>query len=467
MSYETNSKLVKNGDVFVALKGNYHDGHDYINEAIKNGASLVICEKKLDLIVKYKKVKSTHKYLTKVLSKENNKLTRNMKIIGITWTKGKTTTAMFVYDFLKKLKINAAYIGTLGVFYKDEHFDLDNTTPDIMTLNKILKILKENEVTHIVMEVSSHALNEERIKGLYFESAVFTNISQDHLDYHKTMKEYFKAKLKILKHLDGNIIINIDDISGKKISKKTKRYISVGKNGSFNITDYKLFPTNSIVTFEYHYNYYTLSIPFVGKHNIYNYTEAIALLTDLGFELNDLINLTNSLKPIRGRNELIKANNGYIVIDYAHSPASVEETLKTYNELKKGKIITIIGCGGNRDKSKRPIMGKIALEKSDYVIFTSDNPRDEDPKEIIKEMTNNLSSNNYEVIIDRKKAIKKGVKLLKKDDYLLILGKGHETYQIIKNQKYHFDDKEEVLRIISWFFYDFINHISKFFVYLF
>ena len=187
MSYETNSKLVKNGDVFVALKGNYHDGHDYINEAIKNGASLVICEKKLDLIVKYKKVKSTHKYLTKVLSKENNKLTRNMKIIGITGTKGKTTTAMIVYDFLKKLKINAAYIGTLGVFYKDEHFDLDNTTPDIMTLNKILKILKENEVTHIVMEVSSHALNEERIKGLYFESAVFTNISQDHLDYQKTI----------------------------------------------------------------------------------------------------------------------------------------------------------------------------------------------------------------------------------------------------------------------------------------
>ena len=449
MSYETNSKFVKNGDIFVALKGHYYDGHDYINEAIKNGASLVICEKKLDLIAKYKKVKSTHKYLTKILSKENNKLTRNMKIIGITGTKGKTTTAMIVYDFLRKLNINAAYIGTLGVFYKDEHFDLDNTTPDIMTLNKILNILKENEVTHIVMEVSSHALNEERIKGLYFESAVFTNFSQDHLDYHKTMKEYFKAKLKILKHLDGNIILNIDDISGKKISKKTKRYISVGKNGCFNITDYKLFPTNSIVTFEYHYNYYTLSIPFVGKHNIYNYMEAIALLTDLGFELTDIINITNNLKPIRGRNELIKTNNSYIIIDYAHSPASVEETLKTYNELKKGKIITIIGCGGNRDKSKRPIMGKISTEKSDYVIFTSDNPRDEDPKEIIKEMTNNLNSNNYEVIIDRKKAIKKGVKLLKKDDYLLILGKGHETYQIIKNQKYHFDDKEEVLRIIS------------------
>ena len=449
MSYETNSKFVKNGDIFVALKGHYYDGHDYINEAIKNGASLVICEKKLDLIAKYKKVKSTHKYLTKVLSKENNKLTRNMKIIGITGTKGKTTTAMIVYDFLRKLNINAAYIGTLGVYFKDKHIDLDNTTPDILTLNKIFKTLRDNNITHVVMEVSSHALNEERIKGLYFESAVFTNFSQDHLDYHKTMKEYFKAKLKILKHLDGNIILNTDDISGKKISKKTKKYISVGKNGCFNITDYKLFQTNSIVTFEYHYNYYTISIPFVGKHNIYNYMEAIALLTDLGFELTDIINLTNSLTSIRGRNELIKANNSYIVIDYAHSPASVEETLKTYNELKKGKIITIIGCGGNRDKSKRPIMGKISTEKSDYVIFTSDNPRDEDPKEIIKEMTNNLNSNNYEVIIDRKKAIKKGVKLLKKDDYLLILGKGHETYQIIKNQKYHFDDKEEVLRIIS------------------
>ena len=449
MAYETNSKLVKSGDIFVALKGNYYDGHDFINEAIENGASLIICEKKLDANCKYKRVKSTHNYLTKILSKENNKITRDMKIIGITGTKGKTTTAMIVYDFLKNLKINATYIGTLGVYFKEKHIDLDNTTPDILTLNKIFKTLKDNNITHVVMEVSSHALSQNRIKGLYFESAAFTNFSQDHLDYHKTMKEYFKTKLKILKHLDGNIIINIDDISGKKIVKKTRRYISIGKNGRFNITDYKLFQTNSIVTFEYHYNYYTLSIPFVGKHNIYNYMEAIALLTDLGFELTDLINITNNLKSIRGRNELIKINNSYIIIDYAHSPASVEETLKTYSELKKGKIITIIGCGGNRDKTKRPIMGKIATEKSDYVIFTSDNPRDENPKDIIKEMTSQLDPNNYEVIIDRKKAIKKGVKLLKKDDYLLILGKGHETYQIIKNKKYHFDDKEEVLRIIS------------------
>ena len=449
MSYETNSKLIKKGDIFVALKGHYFDGHDYIDEAIKNGASLIVCERKPNINVKYKRTRSTYNYLTKVMAKENNKLTRGIKIIGITGTKGKTTTAMIIYDFLRKLNINAAYIGTLGVFYKNEHIELDNTTPDILTLNKILKKLKDNNITHIVMEVSSHALSQERIKGIYFENAAFTNFSQDHLDYHKTMKEYFKTKLKILKHLDGNIIINIDDISGKKIAKKFKRYISIGKNGFFNIIDYKLFQTNSMVTFEYHYNYYTISIPFVGKHNIYNYITAIAILTDIGFDLNDLINLTNSLCPIKGRNELIKANNGYVIIDYAHSPASVEETLKTYGELKKGKIITIIGCGGNRDKSKRPIMGKIATEKSDYVIFTSDNPRDEDPKEIIKEMTNDLDNNNYEITVDRKKAIKKGVKLLKKDDYLLILGKGHETYQIIKNQKYHFDDKEEVLRIIS------------------
>ena len=449
MAIETNSKLIKQGDTFIAISGNHVDGHDYIDEAIKNGASLIIGEKKRKLDVKYKRVKSTKKYLTKIMAKINNKLTRDIKIIGITGTKGKTTTAMIIYDFLKNMNINAAYIGTMGVLYKDEHIILDNTTPDILTLNKILNTLKDNNITHIVMEISSHSLSEKRIKGLYFESAVFTNFSQDHLDYHKTMENYFKAKLKILKHLDGNIIINIDDISGRKIAKKTKNYISIGKNGVFNIIDYKLFQTHSLITLEYHYNTYTISIPFVGKHNIYNYISAVAVMIDLGFEMNDLINLTNNLKAIKGRNELIESNHGYIIIDYAHSPRSLEETLDTYNELKKGRIITIIGCGGNRDRLKRPIMGNIATKKSDYVIFTSDNPRDEEPMAIIREMLSGVNNKNYEVIVDRKKAIKKGVKLLKKDDYLLILGKGHETYQIIKNKKYHLDDKEEVLKWIS------------------
>ena len=450
MAYETNSKYVKPGDIFVALKGYHYDGHDFINEAISNGASLIIGEKKINnLNVKYRRVHNTQEYLTKKLGKENSRITRSFKIIGVTGTKGKTTTSMIIYEFLKNMNINAAYIGTLGVYYLDKHLDLDNTTPDILTLNKIFKTLKNYNITHIVMEVSSHALSLNRIKGIYFDNAIFTNFSQDHLDFHKNMKDYLKAKLKILRHLDGNIIINHDDISSKTIMKKTKHYIGIGQNGVFKIINYKLYLTHSILTFEYHYDTYTVSIPLVGKYNIYNYLQAIACLTNMNYEMLDLINLTNMLKPIKGRNELIKSNHGYTIIDYAHSPAAVEEVLKTYNEIKQGKIITIIGCGGNRDKLKRPIMGSIAINNSDYVIFTSDNPRDEDPKKIVQDMTINLNSHNYEVIIDRKKAIKKGVKLLKKNDFLLILGKGHEDYQIIKNHKYHLDDKEEVLKNLS------------------
>ncbi len=450
MEYQSDSKLIHKGDIFIALKGQHFDGHQFIEDAINNGASLIIGEEKVHLpTVKYKKVRSTFRYMTKIIGKENNKLTKDFKIIGITGTKGKTTTAMIVYQFLRNLNVNAAYIGTLGVYYQEIHYELNNTTPDIIHLNKIFRELKQNNTTHIVMEVSSHALSQNRIKGLYFETAAFTNFSQDHLDYHQTMDNYFKAKLKILKHLDGNIIINSDDVSSKKIIHKTKNYFSIGKHGNLQIIDYKLYQTHSLVTFEYHYDTYTVSIPYVGKHNIYNYIMAIAILIDLDFDILDLINKTNSLKPIKGRNELIKSEHGYIVIDYAHSPASVEQTLQTYNELKKARIVTIIGCGGNRDKTKRPIMGKIAVDNSDYVIFTSDNPRDENPHQILKDITEKLETNNYEIIEDRKKAIKKGVKLLKKNDYLLILGKGHENYQIIHNTKYHFDDKEEVLKYLT------------------
>ena len=449
MQYETNSKLIKKGDIFVAIKGCHYDGHNFINEAINNGAIKIIGEENFKGNVKYKKVKSSKKYLTKILGKQNSMLTKKMKIIGITGTKGKTTTSMIIYQLLKSLNVPVAYIGTLGLLYKDEHIILENTTPDIITLNKIFKTLNSENIDNVVMEVSSHALCEKRTKGIAFDNSVFTNFSQDHLDYHKTMKNYLNAKLKIIIKTINNIVVNSDDISFASIKKKTKRYISVGKNADFKLIDYKLFQTHSIVTFEYHYDTYTVSIPLVGKHNIYNYLEAIATLIDMGYEMSNLINASNSLKPIPGRNELISLPKGYVIIDYAHSPASVKETLLTYNELKKGRIITIIGCGGNRDKTKRPIMGKIAVENSDYVIFTSDNPRDEDPNMILKDITKDLTQKNYEIISDRKKAIKKGVKLLKKNDYLLILGKGHEDYQIINNVKYHLSDKEEVLKYLS------------------
>ncbi|MBE6155291.1 MAG: UDP-N-acetylmuramoyl-L-alanyl-D-glutamate--2,6-diaminopimelate ligase [Firmicutes bacterium] len=448
MQYETNSKLIKPNDIFIAIKGQHYDGHNFIEEAIKNKASKIIGEDDIKNIKIYKKVKNTKKYLTKVISKENKKLTKNFKIIGITGTKGKSTTAMILYQMLKLLNVNCAYIGTLGLHYKDVKMSLNNTTPDILSLNKILQKLKEENITHIIMEVSSHALCENRIKGLRFYSAAFTNLSQDHLDYHKDMQNYLKAKLKILRYLDGKIILNNDDPAASSFKKKTSKNITIGQDGDYKLDSFRLYPTGTIINFEYQYSKYTVAIPLIGRYNIYNYLTALALCNNLGYSLLDIINLTNSLKGIVGRNELIKSDKGYAIIDYAHSPKSVEETLLAYRELKIGKMITIIGCGGNRDKTKRPIMGKLATKYSDYVIFTSDNPRDEDPKEILKDITKDLTDNNYEVIEDRRAAIKKGVKLLKKNDYLLILGKGHENYQLIKNVKYHFDDKEEVLKYL-------------------
>lgn len=449
MQYETNSKLVKPNDIFVAIKGEHYDGHTFINEAIQNGATRIIGQEDIKGIKNYKKVKSSERYLTKVISKENKVLTKDMKIIGITGTKGKSTTAMILYQMLKLLKVNAAYIGTLGLYYNDTILSLDNTTPDILALNKIFKKLKSENITHVIMEVSSHSLVQNRIKGLNFCAEAFTNLSQDHLDFHENMQNYLKAKIKILKHLKGKIVLNNDDGASDCFKKKTNKYITVGNMGNFQIDSFQLYQTGTIINFEHQYSKYTVAIPLVGKHNIYNYLMAVALCTYLGYDLLDIINITNSLKGIKGRNELIKSDKGYAVIDYAHSPKAVEETLLTYNELKTGKIITIIGCGGNRDKTKRPIMGQIATKYSNYVIFTSDNPRDEDPNNILLDITKDLNTKNYEIIESRSKAIKKGVKLLKKHDYLLILGKGHEDYQIIKNVKYHFDDKEEVLKYLN------------------
>lgn len=447
MNYETCSQDIKPGDIFVALKGSYHDGHDYINEALEKGAIKAIGTKKLN-IKNYKKVKDSYKYLVNKVSKQNKELSKDFTIVGITGTKGKSTTAMLTYEILSLLKINCAYIGTLGLYYDNIQEKLDNTTPDIVTINKILKKFKEKGITHIIMEVSSHSLSEKRIKGLNFAVGAFTNLSQDHLDYHQNMENYLNTKLKILKYVKGPMIINNDDKVAYMFRRKSKNNVLIGSHGDIDLLDYTLYQSSMLINFTYLYNHYTVSIPLLGKHNVYNYLEALGICISLGLNIHDIINVTNSIKPIKGRNELIKGNKGYIIIDYAHSPAAVKEILLTYNELKKNRIITIIGCGGNRDKTKRPIMGTIACENSDYVIFTSDNPRSENPMDILNDITKNLGFENYEVIENRSEAIKKGVKLLKEKDYLLILGKGHEDYQIIGNQKIHLDDKEEVLKYI-------------------
>lgn len=444
IKYETNSKLVQKGQIFVAIKGNTVDGHEFILEAIKNGASKVIGEKDLKLDIPYEKVDDTKEYLKNCLVSEYSSEINKLKIIGVTGTNGKTTTCYLTYQMLNKLGVSAAYLGTIGFYYKDIKKELNNTTPDILTLYKYLLELVDNNIEYLVMEVSSHALSFERIAGLKFICGAFTNLTEDHLDYHKTMENYLNEKLKIINYLNDNaiMILNSDDVASNKFMMKYKNYKTYGLNGDYKINSYNIMPDHTDLEFSYNNKEYKVTTNLTSKFNIYNYLTCIGILNNIGFNIDDIINITKDVYPPKGRCETYKVGAGYAVVDYAHTPDAVEKVIDAYNELKQNRIITIIGCGGDRDPIKRPIMGNIATKKSDYVIFTNDNPRTEDPKKIMNDIVKDNHSNNYEIIYDRKDAITKGIQMMEKNDILLVLGKGHEDYQIIGRQKIHFDDAE-------------------------
>ncbi len=447
LKYESDSRKVQKGQVFVALKGLTVDGHNFIESAIKNGACKIICDRKIDYDIPYEIVPDTDKYLKDTLKKEYGDKINKLKLIGVTGTNGKTTSCYLTYQILNKLGLNCAYIGTIGYYYKDEFISLDNTTPDILTLYNLLIKAYESGAKSVVMEVSSQALSYDRLSGLDFSLVVFTNLTEDHLDYHKTMKNYLKAKLLILEHLkkEAKLIVNKDDEYSKYFMKDGHKRYTIGTDADYSIKKYEINPNKSNLIFSFDNLEYNVSIPLTNKFNIYNYLTSLAICNQLGYNIKDIIEITHLLKAPKGRCEVYEVNNGFAVVDYAHTPDAEEKVIRAYLELKKNKIITVIGCGGDRDPKKRPIMGKIATELSDYVIFTNDNPRTEDPENIIKDILKGVSKDNYDVILDRKKAIKKGIDMMNKDDILLLLGKGHENYQVIGNTKYHLDDAEEVL----------------------
>ncbi len=443
IKYETNSKLVTSGQIFVALKGHTVDGHDYIEEAIKNGASKVVGEKDLKLDVPYEKVEDTNAYLKEHLVQEYSDIINKLKIIGVTGTNGKTTSCYLIYQMLKKLGKKVAYLGTIGFYYQDEKIELNNTTPDILTLYKLVTKVTLDGAEYLVMEVSSHALSFERLAGFKLTRAAFTNLTEDHLDYHKTMAAYLNEKLKIINYLkdDGMILLNSDDEAHEKF-KKFKNYQTFGLNGNYQINHFDIKPDHTDLEFTYEDKKYQVTTNLTSKFNVYNYLTALSILHSLDFSIEDIIKVTKDVYPPKGRCETYQVGLGYAVVDYAHTPDAVEKVILAYTEIKKNRIITIIGCGGDRDPIKRPIMGNIATKYSDYVIFTNDNPRNEDPKKIMQDITKDNHSDNYEIIYDRKEAIYKGIAMLEKDDILLVLGKGHEDYQIIGHEKIHLDDAE-------------------------
>lgn len=450
--YETNSRLIKPGQTFVAIKGYTVDGHDYIEDAIKNGATAVIAQKEVKCDVPVTVVENSAEYYQKLLVKEYKDEFKDLKLIGITGTNGKTTSAYLTYQMLLDLGKKAAYIGTIGFMCGDYFKELPNTSPEILTTYKLLEKAKEMECEYVVMEVSNFALDQKRIEGLEFVAGAFTNLTEDHLDYHKTMENYLKAKLLITDYIkkDGVLLVNKDDEASKKFIERFKNTKTFGYgNADYDILSDDIYPDHTDIIFKVNEKEYKVTTNLTSKFNVYNYFTMFSILHELGFEINELIEKTKDLKAPKGRCETYKVKDGFAVVDYAHTPDAVLKTVTAYKELAKARVITLVGCGGDRDPMKRPIMGEIASNYSDYVIFTNDNPRTEDPENIMKDILKGVKKDNYEVCLDRREAIKKALDMIQKDDIVLLLGKGHEDYQILGHTKVHLDDSEEILKYIE------------------
>ncbi|MBR3229494.1 MAG: UDP-N-acetylmuramoyl-L-alanyl-D-glutamate--2,6-diaminopimelate ligase [Bacilli bacterium] len=452
IKYETDSRKVVPGQTFVAIKGYTVDGHNYIDSAIKNGASEIIAEKEVEASVPVTVVENSAKYFQEKLVKEYSSNYKNLKIVGITGTNGKTTSAYLTYQAINLLGHKAAYIGTLGFMCDDYHEELPNTCPEILTIYKLLEYCTRNNVEYVVMEISSHALDLKRIEGINFDVCAFTNLTEDHLDYHKTMENYLNCKLMILDYLkkDGVMLVNKDDEAGIKFAERflnTKTF-GIGE-ADYDIEKFDIHPDHTNIKFKVLDKEYDVTTNLTSKFNIYNYMTMVSIVNSLGFDISSITEVTKDLKQPKGRCETYKVKDGFAVVDYAHTPDAVLKVVTAYKELAKARVITLVGCGGDRDPLKRPIMGDIASKYSDYVIFTSDNPRTEDPAKIMNDIISGVHGDNYEVILDRREAIKKALDMIKKDDIVLLLGKGHEDYQIIGHTKVHLDDSEEILNYVK------------------
>ncbi len=448
INIQSDSRKIKKGDIFVALKCEVNDGHKYIEKAIENGASKVVAEYG-NYSVPTLIVDDTRKYITNYLKENYNKYIDEMTIIGITGTNGKTTSAYLTYQALNKLGRKCAYIGTIGFYLDKKVTNLPNTSVDICdTYNLIMDAYSKGYKT-VVLEVSSHALFNNRLETLKFDYAVFTNLTQDHLDFHKTMENYALAKQKLFSMLkeNGKAIINIDD--------QYKDYFLLDKNNNitygFNKSDYQIKEFNFAIsgtTFKYSHNNNIIDIKtkLIGKFNVYNSMIPIIILDCLGYEDKGVM---KELNAPEGRLDTIHYKENTIVIDYAHTPDAIQKAINTVKEISNGNIYVVFGCTGDRDRTKRPIMTKLVSELSKYFIITNDDPHYEDEQRIVDDMLKEKTFDNFEVCLDRKEAIKKGIELLNKNDVLMILGKGHEEVMIIKDKKIPFNDRKTVEELIK------------------
>ncbi|MCI9233535.1 MAG: UDP-N-acetylmuramoyl-L-alanyl-D-glutamate--2,6-diaminopimelate ligase [Bacilli bacterium] len=450
ITIKTDSRKVKQGDTFVALKGINSNGDIYIEKAIENGASKIVCEKG-SYSVDTLNVDDPREYLLNELKKEYNEYLKKMTIIGITGTNGKTTSAYLLSELLNRSGNKAAYIGTIGFFVGMKRMAiLNNTTPDVCDLYELLLEAYEENCEYVILEVSSQGLSYGRLEGIPFDGAIFTNLTQDHLDYHKTMENYALAKQKLFQYLpfNGMAIVNYDDAYKEYYLMTKNRNITYGFNGGdYHILDFHI--DLSGTTFRYKYNDCVSEITtnLIGKYNIYNLLVALIVLEQLKIRIDP--NLLLQLENPSGRMEMINYKTNLIVIDYAHTADAMEKIISTIKVATTGDVYVVFGCTGSRDRIKRPIMAKLATDMCKYAIFTSDDLHEESFEQIIDDMTNGLHNSNFEVCKDRKKAIEKGIGFLNENDILLILGKGHEEVMIVGNEKIPFHDRTVVEQFLN------------------
>ena len=443
---KSDSRKVKLNDKFIALRGISSDGHDYIEKAIENGASEIIAEHG-NYGVKTTIVKDTRDYLNKYLENKYKDIINDMVLIGYTGTNGKTTSAYLLYECLNNLGYKCAYIGTIGYYLDKKVYDLPNTSPDICDLYEMIIEAYEKGYKYISLEVSSQGLSYGRIDTLRFDYAVFTNLTRDHLDFHKTMENYALAKQQLFKKLkiNGIGIINIDDSYVNYF--KIGNYITYGFNDSdYKISDYNI--DSNGVSFKVN-NKYLLSAKLIGKYNIYNLLVTYILLDKIGIKYEDIKQQFLKINPPNGRMDIIKYNTNTIIIDYAHTPDAMENIINATKDINYNKLYIVFGCTGDRDRKKRPIMTDIALNAADYVYITSDDLHNESFNQIVDDMLEGISQDNYKIIEDRYSAIKESINKLDKNDLLLILGKGHEDFIIVGNKRIPHNDHKVVSEIMK------------------
>ncbi len=446
------SREVKEGDMFVAVKGTVSDGHQFITVAIEKGASAIVCEElpaDLKENITYIQVSDSAKALGIIASNFFGNPSAKLKLVGVTGTNGKTTIATLLYQLFGNLGYKPGLLSTVANYIGNRKEETTHTTPDAVRINRILHDMVEEGCEYAFMEVSSHAIVQGRISGLTFAGGIFTNITHDHLDYHKTFRDYLNAKKLFFDGLpeESFALVNSDDKNGKVMVQNTKatKYFY----GLKTMADFKARLVES------HFDGMLMRIDekelwttLIGEFNVYNLLAIYACTVLLGQDKEKVLRNISLLKTVEGRFEYLRSNDGITaIVDYAHTPDALLNVLTTINKIRSGneKLITVVGAGGNRDKSKRPVMAKVAFENSTMVILTSDNPRNEDPEDILKDMNTGITAGQNKKVLtitNRKEAIKTACMLAGKGDIILVAGKGHETYQEIRGVKYHFSDKE-------------------------